>query len=439
MTIKVAYDISMIAKYYSRSNFQTFGIFRVIEEILRHMIGLDDIELTTTRLCEDLLGPDYAYNSLSYFFYLNDRKDWLTCKFANPFESRLGFADLYRMIYTAYYSEVFESTRLPLHYFPIKLLRKILSYAQKVDVCPSSNMRGFDIFHSTYCKLPPEDSAHKILRILTIYDLIPIVTPHYVTPKVTALFQDILSSINIEKDWVICISEYTKHELCHHMNMSPDRVFVVPLAAAQHFHPVKDSAHISQVRQQYGIPEGDYFLSLATLQPRKNLAHLIHAFDQLLLFQPNLDLHLILVGAIGWMHEDILAASTHSEQLRSKVIFTGYVPDQDLSAIYSKAKAFVYPSLYEGFGLPPLEAMQCGVPVIASNTTSLPEVIGDAGIMVDPLDLDALCQAMLKLATDSTLCQELGQKGLARSQHFSWIKSAENTAEIYRKIAHTKG
>jgi glycosyltransferase involved in cell wall biosynthesis len=216
--------------------------------------------------------------------------------------------------------------------------------------------------------------------------------------------------------------------------MSPDRVFVAPLAAANHFHQVTNMDKITAVRQRYNIPEGNYFLSLAAPQPRKNLIHLIRCFLRLLAEKQALDVNLVLVGSknLGWMYEEIFAAVEDVPEYRSRVIFTGYIPDEDLSEIYSGAKAFVFPSLYEGFGLPPLEAMQCGTPVITSNTTSLPEVVGDAGILVDPKDEDALCQAMLSLLTDEALWQELSQKGLERSKHFSWAKCAADTVEVYK-------
>ena len=122
-----------------------------------------------------------------------------------------------------------------------------------------------------------------------------------------------------------------------------------------------------------------------------------------------------------------------SSAFKSRVIFTGYIPDQDLSAVYSSARAFVFPSLYEGFGLPILEAMQCGTPVITSNRTALPEVAGDAGLLIDPTDSDALCQAMLSLMNDERLNQRLSQKGLERSKQFTWATCAEMTVDLYRK------
>jgi glycosyltransferase involved in cell wall biosynthesis len=138
------------------------------------------------------------------------------------------------------------------------------------------------------------------------------------------------------------------------------------------------------------------------------------------------------------MHDQILSVAESAPEFRSRVIFTGYIAEDDLSAVYSGAKAFVYASRYEGFGLPPLEAMQCGIPVITSNTTSLPEVVGDAGIMVDPDDVEALSQAMLDVLTDSALRQELVAKGLRRARSFSWAKCADDTVEIYRKIIDSR-
>jgi glycosyltransferase involved in cell wall biosynthesis len=213
--------------------------------------------------------------------------------------------------------------------------------------------------------------------------------------------------------------------------MSPERVKVILLAAAAHFRPVHDAEKIGDARRRYAIPEGDYLLSIANLEPRKNLSHLIHSFLELCAAQPDRDLSLVLVGSKGWMYEDILAVSSNSV-FSSRVIFTGHIPDADLSTIYSGAVAFVYPSLYEGFGLPPLEAMQCGVPVITSNTTSLPEVVGDAAITVDPSDGDALCDAILRVLSDTQLRADLSRKGLARAQDFSWARCAGQTVELYR-------
>lgn len=174
-------------------------------------------------------------------------------------------------------------------------------------------------------------------------------------------------------------------------------------------------------------------MGLSTLEPRKNNQRLIKCYYQLLLEKSLEDIYLVLVGSKGWLYDEIFETVNSYPELKNKVIFTGYVDDEDLSSIYSGATLFVYPSLYEGFGLPPLEAMQCGVPVITSNTSSLPEVVGDAGIMINPKDEDALCQAILNLLNNSDLQKELSEKGLERAKIFNWEKCARETVEIYQK------
>jgi glycosyltransferase involved in cell wall biosynthesis len=216
--------------------------------------------------------------------------------------------------------------------------------------------------------------------------------------------------------------------------MSPERVFVTPLAAADSFYRIIDKTILNDCRKLYRIPEGDYFLTLAELQPRKNLARLIQAFVRFLSISKRKDVYLVLVGTSGWKYDEIFKTIDRFSDYQDRVIFTGYVPDEDLAAIYSGAQLFVYPSLYEGFGLPPLEAMQCGVPVIASNRTSLPEVIGDAGLLLDPLNIDDWCQAMLSLSQDESQRQNMQKKGLERARQFSWSKCAEDTVNIYKTI-----
>jgi glycosyltransferase involved in cell wall biosynthesis len=219
--------------------------------------------------------------------------------------------------------------------------------------------------------------------------------------------------------------------------MSPDRVFVTPLAAADHFRPVTDPASIDVVRKKYGIPDGDYFLSLGALQPRKNFTRVISSFLQLVRQQPTADVNLVIVGEKAWKYEELLSSVTNLGELDDRLIFTGFIDDDDLSAVYSGAKAFIFVSLYEGFGLPVLEAMQCGTPVIASNVTAVPEVVGDAGLLVDPGDTDELSSAMLLLLQDEQRALELKRRGLRRSSEFSWFACGERTMSAYRAARST--
>ena len=232
-------------------------------------------------------------------------------------------------------------------------------------------------------------------------------------------------------DFVFAISQSTKNDLCNYSNIDPSRVYVTHLAAADNFRPCGDRARIDGVRRQYGIPDAPYALSLCTLEPRKNIEATIRSFSRLVKQQNIDDLNLVLVGARGWKFDEIFNELDRSLVEKERVFLTNYVPDEDLSPLYSGSMMFVYPSLYEGFGLPPLEAMQCGVPVITSNTSSLPEVVGDAGIMVNPEDEDAISQAMLELYQSDELREDLSGRSLDRAAGFSWKKCADETVEAY--------
>ena len=218
--------------------------------------------------------------------------------------------------------------------------------------------------------------------------------------------------------------------------MSRDRVKVVPNAAARVFRPVTNRDVIAATRAQYRIPEGEYLLCLGVARPHKNLAHLIRSFFRLLDERSLPGTYLVLAGAKrGRVDDDVLAAAQSSAEHQSRLIFTEYVAEEDLPALYSGAVAFVFPSLYEGFGLPPLEAMACGAPVITSNTTSLPEVVGDAALLIDPTDSDQLCEAMSMVLFNHSLREELKEKSLARATEFSWTRCAELTADVYHLAA----
>jgi glycosyltransferase involved in cell wall biosynthesis len=221
--------------------------------------------------------------------------------------------------------------------------------------------------------------------------------------------------------------------LCDHKKIDPSRVFVSYLAADENvFYPAKDSSRKSDVFQRYNIPDSPYMLGLSTLEPRKNIAHTIRSFLDFIEQEKVRDLKLVLVGAKGWSYQEIFDALGGKPSLADKVVFTGYVDDEDLAIIYSNALAFIYMSLYEGFGLPPLEAMNCGIPVITSNTSSLPEVVGDAGIMLMPDDRDQLSQCLLQVYSNDNLREEMSRKSLERSRLFTWKRSCETLIDAYK-------
>jgi glycosyltransferase involved in cell wall biosynthesis len=243
---------------------------------------------------------------------------------------------------------------------------------------------------------------------------------------------------------VIADSAATKRDLVQLYGTDPDRITVIPLGVDELFQPVTDAARLAAVRAKYGIP-GDYLLYVGTLQPRKNLVRLVEAWARVIadcrLQIADLGRRtLVIAGKKGWLYEEIFA-TVRRLGLEGRVLFPGYVPEEDLPALLSGATAFVLPSLYEGFGLPVLEAMACGTPVIAANVSSLPEVVGDAGLLVDPLDSDALAAALQRLLTDAdpstplraSLRAELRQRGLARAKLFSWPRCARETLAVLER------
>jgi glycosyltransferase involved in cell wall biosynthesis len=313
------------------------------------------------------------------------------------------------------------------------LSAKILSRLYRMSLTRRIGQR-VDLFHSQYAALPRFRSGHKPVRMMTIYDIIPLIHPEYFADGFADEFRPIVESFSAENDFLFTISECTKIDICSYFHMDPDRVFVTPLAASPElYYPVSDKSAIDEVKQQFHIPDGRYFLTLATVEKRKNLATSIRCFREIIREPGCEDLSFVLVGTRGWKVQELLDEIGNDPLLQDRVVFTGFVPDQYLSAIYSGATGFLYPSLYEGFGLPPLEAMQCGVPVIASNTSSLPEVVGDAGILVKPQDRDQICQAMLSLLKDRELRSAYVCKGIERAAKFSWKHCADQTVAGYQK------
>lgn len=292
-----------------------------------------------------------------------------------------------------------------------------------------------DIFHSMYAPLPDFGKGAALVKILTIYDVIPLIHPEYFADGFAEEFRPITDSVNPDSDYVITISHCSKDDICSHLQMDPDRVFVThPAAAATLYHPVNEEQRIIEVKKRLNIPGGRYFLTLATVERRKNLETAIRCFREFI-NQPGCDdFFFVLVGVRGWKVEKLVDEIASDPLLRERVIFTGYVADDDLAPLYSGAHGFLYLSLYEGFGLPPLEAMQCGLPVIASSTSSLPEVVGEAGILVDPFDIDDIVEAMLTLSENDDRRAEYVARGIERAAQFSWRGCTDQTVAVYRRV-----
>jgi glycosyltransferase involved in cell wall biosynthesis len=233
---------------------------------------------------------------------------------------------------------------------------------------------------------------------------------------------------------ILSLSEHTRRDIIETYGINEDHVRAIPLAAPEHFAPVHDRDELQRVRHNYGI-DGDYILAVGSIQPRKNLARLIKAFASLR-GKDTVDKlpKLVLAGKCAWLYDETLRALDESG-IKETVVLTGYVPERDLPALYSGALCFVYPSYFEGFGSPPLDAMKCGAPVIVGNRTSLPEVVGDAALMVDPFDVDAIGATIKRLIRDSELRTQLSMKGQERASLFNWRETARKTLAVYKEVA----
>jgi len=227
--------------------------------------------------------------------------------------------------------------------------------------------------------------------------------------------------------------DFARDDILKTYGIAPERVTAVPLAAAVRFSPVRDERELDRVRNKYGI-NGKYILTVGSIQPRKNIPRLIRAYS-MLCRERNLEPlpKLVVVGKRGWLYEDTLATA-ESSTVRDRIILTGYVDDKDLPALYSAASCFVYPSYFEGFGIPPLEAMRCGTPTITGDRTCFPEIIGDAGLMVDPFDEQAIKRGIVRVLTEQTLRDELIEKGLERANSYDWLKTARQTLDVYESV-----
>ncbi len=270
----------------------------------------------------------------------------------------------------------------------------------------------------------------RVLQAHIVYDLIAIHRPDYFSREAADEVRSIMSSLD-EHTVVLAISEYTKKELLgHRPDLRPEQVTVIPLAAGPWFKPCDDAAERARMRAKYAIPpDVPYVLSLATLEIRKNLDQVVGAYVAHMEQHRDSDLHLVLAGMSGWKLEKLEGALAAAGRWRDRIVLTGFVDDADLSALYSDALCFVYLSRYEGFGLPPLEAMACGTPVICADNSSLPEVVADAGLTFDADDVPGVARAIEQLVGSAERRADLSRKGLRRAALFSWDRCADIVAE----------
>jgi glycosyltransferase involved in cell wall biosynthesis len=267
--------------------------------------------------------------------------------------------------------------------------------------------------------------------VVTIHDLIPFILPETVGYSYRERFVEEMPAIVKNADVIITVSEYSKKDIIQYFGIPEEKVVVTPLAADEIYHPIHHVGAKQFMKASYGIVH-EYILYLGGFSARKNVLGLIQAYAQSLKSLEN-TYDLVIAGAPNDSHEEIVSTIDRLG-LKDRVIFTGFAPYSHLPYFYNAASLFVYPSLYEGFGLPPLEAMACGVPTITSNLTSIPEVVADAAILINPYDVDELSQSIIRVLEDKKLSMKLIVKGLERASHFSWENTARSTLKVYESL-----
>jgi len=288
-----------------------------------------------------------------------------------------------------------------------------------------------DLFYSPDFVLPPTRRATRTL--LTVHDLSFLHYPEHFVPKLVQYLTQVVTRSVARADRVLADSEATRADLIAHLGTEPEKVEVLYSGVDPRFCPQPEPGEAERTRDRYSIGGRPYVLSVGTLQPRKNYVRLIRAFAQLQTCRLA-DLQLVIVGGKGWLYEDILAeAERHPHRVR----VLGFVEDADLPALYRGASLFAFPSLYEGFGLPVLEAMACGVPVVCSDVSSLPEVAGAAPLLVNPLATDDLAEAMARALEDTALRQGMIARGLAQAARFNWEQAARQLLTTFDALLET--
>jgi len=290
-----------------------------------------------------------------------------------------------------------------------------------------------DLYHShSYCVPRFRDKKKRL--VVTVYDASVLTHPEcHTRTNMDFCLRGIRDAVRYA-DRIIAISEHTKADLIRYFNAPSELVTVTQLAAGSDYRVVKDAITLRAARQKYDLPE-NYILFVGSLEPRKNVRTLLKAYS-MLPDRIKKEFRMVVAGGRGWLNTDIPEVVKELE-ISDSVKFAGYIDSADIASVYSGAAVFAYPSLYEGFGLPILEAMSCGTPVVTSDTSSMPEVAGEAALLVEPRDAEAISAALARVLEDGELRKEMREKGLKRAACFSWEKCARETLAVYRKVVES--
>lgn len=298
---------------------------------------------------------------------------------------------------------------------------------------------SLDLVHFTSpleLKLHFDMGKYNNRSVLTVYDLTPLFYGNLIFRKkrrlLKPLFHILLREIK-KAGHLISISQNTKKDLIERLKIPPEKITVTHLAADDCFRHIDDEFYLNEIKSKYDFPD-KFIMYLGGFSPHKNLNSLLEAMV-LLQVEYRLDTPLVIVGKTDSFHFPELEKRILELELTDRIHFPGFIPTVDLPAIYNLAAVFVFPSMYEGFGLPPLEAMKCGTPTIVSNTSSLPEVAGSSAIICDPRDIESLAESMHGILSSIEIAEDMKKKGIIRAMDFSWKKCARETLDVYKKLS----
>jgi glycosyltransferase involved in cell wall biosynthesis len=326
-----------------------------------------------------------------------------------------------------------QASPLPLHTTPISE-RNLVRIWHRFNL-PVPRVNWFiggatDLFHATDFVLAPSDARYKLV---TVHDLAFLFYPEAAMPSLHRYLNTVVPRSVRQADHLLADSQHTAQDLQEQWQIPADRITVVQGAVDHvHFRPITNQAHLAAVRRRYQIGDRPFILGLSSLQPRKNFVRLIEAFAQARQ-AGNLPHRLVIGGGKGWLY-DAIFARVQELQLSEHVHFPGFIDEMDLPALYSAAEIFAYPSLYEGFGLPILEAQACGTPVLTADNSCLPEAGGTAALYVKAEAVESIAEGLLQLTQDTARRHELHSIGLQHVAQFTWQRSAQQLLTAYRKL-----
>ena len=303
------------------------------------------------------------------------------------------------------------------------------SFREQVHVPWVLHRERPDVYHAPHYVLP---AGVRCRSVVTIHDCIHLMFPQYLPNRAAyAYARASMWAAARRSDRILTVSEASKRDILHFFNVQPEKIVVVYNAIDEHFRVTPAEEDVARVRERYQL-DHQFILYVGNIKPHKNLVRLIEAFAELR--RTGFDEVKLLIIGDQISKLPALRRAVHGHKLHKHVRFLGYVSDQTLGVLYRLASAFVFPSLYEGFGLPPLEAMASGTPVVISNVSSLPEVAGDAAVLVDPYDVESIVDGMRRILSDPALAAELRRKGVERAREFSWERSVAKTRQVYQQV-----